>query len=344
MQAGLVLDRARRRRIEKMSCKTRDAGVLKRCRVIVLVGRGMSCAAAARHLGCHPSSAWRIVARFQVHGEAILFDGRGANGARKVDRDVEARICGILEKSPPDFGFPRPTWTLELIRGVVKRLLHIELSVGHLWKVLHGLHVRLGCPRPVVACPWKAARRRARIAFLRRLAAHPERGEVVLYVDEVDIHLNPKIGRDWMLPGTQRIVVTPGKNEKRFLAGAYDPMHQRLVYVEGDRKASWLFLNLLRALLDAYRWAQTVHVILDNYGIHKSHLVQGWLKAFGSKLRLHFLPPYCPEENDIERLWLDLHANVTRNHRCSAMTALMQAVHGYLVRRFDLVKVTAYAA
>lgn len=166
----------------------------------------------------------------------------------------------------------------------------------------------------------------------------------MLYVDEVDIHLNPKIGLDWMLPGTQRIVITPGKNEKRFLAGAYDPTHQRLVYVEGDRKASWLFLNSLRALLDAYRWVQSVHVILDNFGIHKSHIVQAWLKAFGSRLRLHFLPPYCPEENDIERLWLDLHANVTRNHRCSEMGELMQTVHGYLGHRFDLIKVTVYAA
>ncbi len=25
-------------------------------------------------------------------------------------------------------------------------------------------------------------------------------GDVVLYVDEVDIHLNPRIGPDWMLP------------------------------------------------------------------------------------------------------------------------------------------------
>ena len=35
------------------------------------------------------------------------------------------------------------------------------------------------------------------------------------------------------------------------------------------------------------------------------------------KVVLHFLPPYCPDDNRIERVWLDLHANVTRNHRCS---------------------------
>jgi len=33
-------------------------------------------------------------------------------------------------------------------------------------------------------------------------------------LDEVDIHLNPKIGGDWMLAGQQRRILTPGKNQK----------------------------------------------------------------------------------------------------------------------------------
>ena len=44
--------------------------------------------------------------------------------------------------------------------------------------------------------------------------------EVAVYEDEVDIHLNPKIGLDWMVTGQQKEVLTPGQNEKRYLAGA----------------------------------------------------------------------------------------------------------------------------
>jgi transposase len=273
-----------------------------------------------------------------------LLDGRSDNGGRKVDADVRAGIAAILEQRPPAYDFPRPTWTLELIVRVVERALHVTLSVGHLWKVLHRLRVRWGRPRPVVACPWKARRRQRRIAFLRRLAEQRAPGEALFYLDEVDVHLNPKIGPDWMLPGTQRLVVTPGNNEKRYLAGAYDPLHQRLIYVEGDRKASWLFLNLLRALLDAARGLRVIHLILDNYIIHKSRLTQAWLREQGVRLRLHFLPPYCPSENRIERLWLDLHANVTRNHLCRTMAELLKAVHHYLATRFDLIEVLAHAA
>lgn len=90
---------------------------------------------------------------------------------RKVDADVEAQICSIPTQTPQEHGFPRPTWTLELLARVIAEILDVELSVGHLWKIL------------------------------RRLAAQSRSREVVVFVDEVDLHLNPKIGPDWMLPG-----------------------------------------------------------------------------------------------------------------------------------------------
>ena len=76
-------------------------------------------------------------------------------------------------------------------------------------------------------------------------------------------------------------------------------------------------------------------MILDNYIIHKSLVTKAWLAEFGVRLQLHFLPPYCPNENRIERIWLDLHANVTRNHRQKTIVGLLDRVHGYLAERFD---------
>ena len=344
MAAQLSLARPTRSRLVRLDRKVRDADLRIRYRVVLKVAEGVSCRAAARALGCAFSTAARIVARFRRHGEASLIDGRSDNGNRRVDADVRAGIATILEERPPAFEFTRPTWTLELIVKVIEQALHVTLSIGHLWKVLHRMRVRWGRPRPVVACRWQAARRERRIAQLQRLAETPRPDEAVFYANEVDVHLNPKIGPDWMLPGTQRVVVTPGNNEKRYLAGAYDPIHQRLIYVAVDRNASWLFLNLLRALLDAYRGVRVIHLILDNFIIHKSRVARAWLREHGVRLRLHFPSPYCPNENRIERLWQDLHANVTRNHLCRTMAELVRAVHHYLATRFDLAEVVAHAA
>ena len=68
----------------------------------------------------------------------------------------------------------------------------------------------------------------------------------VFYDDEVDIHLNPKIGADWQLRGLQKRVVTPGQNETSYLAGALHSNTGKVSYVGGNSKGSSLFIILLK--------------------------------------------------------------------------------------------------
>lgn len=82
-----------------------------------------------------------------------------------------------------------------------------------------------------------------------------------------------------------------------------------------------------------YPNATRIHIILDNYRIHKSKRTKIALNALKDKIKLHFLPPYCPNHNRIERVWKDLHDNVTRNHCCSTMEQLMNEVRKYLGKR-----------
>jgi hypothetical protein len=67
-------------------------------------------------------------------------------------------------------------------------------------------------------------------------ADHP-----AFYQDEVDIHLNPKIGADWGYRGKHSKVATPDQNKKHFLAGALHSQTGQISYVEGDRKTTDLF-------------------------------------------------------------------------------------------------------
>jgi transposase len=195
------------------------------------------------------------------------------------------------------------------------------------------IKARRGKPRPTVKCPWHPAVKTRRLNKIAQLVASLPRNEVAVYEDEVDIHLNPKIGLDWMGLGQQKEAVTPGKNQKRYLAGALDVRTGEIHWVEAQKKDAWLFLDLLKKLTMVYARAKVIHVILDNYGIHSSNIIGIALAHFARRVRLHFLPPYCPEYNRIERVWQDLHAHVTRNHQCPGMTELMREVRYYLRKR-----------
>ena len=318
-----------RLRLIRRATKTRDPIVLNRARVIYSVTAGRSAAETAEILGCARAHVYRTVARWLEGGWHGLLDRRIENGWRKACGRFHEVVRALLDRSPRDFGYMRPTWTRELLILVAHQETGVEVSVCVMGRVLRKIGARRGRPKPIVACRLSERQRRRRLSAIRNLIANLPANEVAVYEDEVDIHLNPKIGLDWMNRGVQKEVLTPGQNEKAYLAGTLDSCDGTILWVGGTEKNSGLFIAMLRRLDEHYSHAQRIHVILDNYGIHDSYETQAALEDL-PRIRLHFLPPYCPDENRIERLWLDLHANVTRNHKHTSLLTLCPEVIQYL--------------
>lgn len=322
-----------KRQLRKLRHKTQDKGLACRCQIILLWGEAQGWFEIAKAAGCSISWVGRIIRRFRDHGVAGLQDRREDNGQTKLDEQYLATLYEIVDHQPPDFGYPRPTWTQELLAKVMEQQMGVKVHPGTISRALKLIGARLGRPRPTVGCPWSKAAKNRGLAAIRRAVEGMAQGEVAVYLDEVDIHLNPKIGPDWMNRGKQKQVPTPGQNQKRYICGALDVQSGRIEYVAGERKNSLLFISMLERLLRRYPDATTIHVVLDNFRIHSSKQVQAWMKQNRQRLRLHFLPPYCPDHNKIERKWRDLHAAVTRNHRCKSMEELMDNVEKWLRQR-----------
>jgi transposase len=67
-----------------------------------------------------------------------------------------------------------------------------------------------------------------------------------------------------------------------------------------------------------------IHLFVDNARYHHAKLVQTWLARPGCRIKLHFIPVYCPHLDPIERLWGLMHKHVTHN-RCHATFADFKA-------------------
>lgn len=89
-------------------------------------------------------------------------------------------------------------------------------------------------------------------AINRALQRAARADTAVLYVDEVDVDLNSRIGAVWTERGHQVTVPTPGKNRKRYLAGALDAHRGTALYTEGESKHTDLFLRLLEKVERVY--------------------------------------------------------------------------------------------
>lgn len=333
---GIILELSHRDkwRMLETARRCKDGKLKTRYQIVLNVAEGRSVKDVARALCVAQSTVRRVVDRYETDGETGLVDRREENGDLKLDKEYLGRLYQVVASSAEDFGWRRPTWTREMLVQTMRRETGVTIHVGTMSRALQTIGARRGRPKPTVASPWSKDAKRRRLKEIEQLIEQLPDDEVAVYEDEVDIHLNPKIGLDWMVRGQQKEVLTPGRNVKHYLAGALNAKTGELTWVEGDRKVSMLFVYLLWELVNRYPSAKTIHVILDNYSIHTTQQVDVSLATeAGQRLKLHFLPPYCPDNNKIERTWQDLHANVTRNHTRPTMPELMKRVRSYLHKR-----------
>ena len=88
-------------------------------------------------------------------------------------------------------------------------------------------------------------------------------------------------------------------------------------------------IALLIAIEALYPAMRIIHVFLDNARYH--HARGSGLVGPGRRIRLHFVPAYCPHLNPIERLWGLMHERDPQPMSCH-LQRLLRAVLGFLRR------------
>ncbi len=322
----LKIPRSVRRRLKKLTQKPSEQS--RRAHAILLLWKtGNRVASVARVLCAARSSVqyWRSL--YEDYGEQGLVPLRRGRSAWKVSEGVLTALIELLQSTPGDHGYLRSRWSSELLALELHRITGVEVHATTVRRWLKELNYGYRRARPTLCIrdPKKAQRMQAIEHALRDEDPYTE----VLYSDEADIDLNPRIGPARMPRGTQSAIPTPGKNQKRYLAGALHARSGKVVWAEGERKNSLLFINLLYKIKRAYRRARRIVLIVDNFVIHKSHITQRWL-ANNPKFELLFQPVYHPWVNEIERLWKTLHDTVTRNHHQPTMKRLMTGVRRFM--------------
>jgi transposase len=304
-------------------------GHLLALHVLLLSAAGWTPTAIAAALFCSRTSVYRVVAAYR-RGQLDLGLAAAPAGSPPVPRaSLKRSLLALLKRAPRAFGWCRVRWSCACLTAELKARRSVTVSEETVRRWLHE-----------AGYVWKRARhiakdddpeRASKLARIRHLVETLPRQAALFFADELDIHLLPKLGCEWMLRGTLTEVMTPGTNRKSYLAGALNFATGKLLSVVRERKNRWLFIDLLRVIDRAYPAARftKLYVVLDNYGIHKARAVGAWL-AQHPRFELIFLPGYCPRANPIERAFGDVHDKCTRNHKRRQMPELVADVKEHL--------------
>jgi transposase len=138
--------------------------------------------------------------------------------------------------------------------------------------------------------------------FEKKLKNTDFSSEVILFMDSVHPTHNSVYTKVWSQVGIPRWISSNTGRNRVNISGAYNPVSQELVVIEGKTVTGTATIELLKKCLEKYSDKETITIYLDNASYHKSAEVKMFLTEH-EKIKLSFLPPYSPNLNLIERLW-----------------------------------------
>jgi transposase len=283
-----LLARARRRLEAIVARPSETAGVVRRCRVVLLTGDGVRATEIAERLALTPEAVSRIRRRFLDGGVDGLFD------RPKAGRQDHAVPAATIEKivelalSPPPAG--RSRWTTRLLAK------EVDLTSGAVSDVL-----RKNGLKPHLVRTYKVSRDPAFVAKVRDVVGlylNPPTNAVVRSIDEkTSIQA---LERTQPLRSGRAVRHT--HDYKRHgvvdLYAALEIATGQVTHQVTETHTAADFIGFMKKVVRVYP-DQELHVILDNSSSHGTPEVKEWLAA-NPQVKFHFTPTSASWLNQVE--------------------------------------------
>lgn len=163
------------------------------------------------------------------------------------------------------------------------------------------------------AVPAKAdlVKQEAFIASYLDLVADTPVNEPILFMDSAHPTMATKIVCGWIKRGVDKPIAQTASRTRVNVMGAIELASMNVISCRPDYVNAETTVAFFEQLKTAYPSATKIHIILDQSGYHRSQLVKD--SALAMSIELHYLPPYSPNLNPIERLWKVMNELVRNN-------------------------------
>lgn len=149
------------------------------------------------------------------------------------------------------------------------------------------------------------------IEYYNQLKVKAGNKEPIYFADSVHPQHQTKLAYGWILRGERKVIATTGRQYRLNIMGGICLNGHRVVHTQANKIDAYAIATFLVMLRKTHHGKHLIHLILDNAGYHRDSNVQEFAASLG--IKLHYLPPYSPNLNPIERLWKIMHEQVTYN-------------------------------
>jgi transposase len=196
------------------------------------------------------------------------------------------------------------------ICAYVKKKFKKKYSISGMTKWLHANGF---CYKKAHAVPAKANREQQKefVKYYNKLKEKTGKKEPIFFVDSVHPQYQANLTYGWILKGEEKLVPTTAKQPRLNFIGGICLDGHRIIYQQAETVDADNIAGFLCHLRKRYSGKYKIHIIWDNAGYHSDISIQKFAKDLA--IELHYLPPYSPNLNPVERLWKIMREKVSAN-------------------------------
>jgi transposase len=168
------------------------------------------------------------------------------------------------------------------------------------------------------------------IAYYDTLMNTTPEDEPILFSDSAHPTQAAKLTYGWIFKGEDHVIPTTGQKTRMNITAALNLETAQVVHQNYDKISGESFVEFLQKLQLAYPDSPKIHLIVDRGSCHTSKVVKEFLAGENVRIKLHYLPPYSPNLNPIERLWKIMHERVSNNKHYPKAQEFIDAVNMFL--------------
>ena len=159
------------------------------------------------------------------------------------------------------------------------------------------------------------------------LVADTPADEPILFMDSAHPTMATKVVCGWIKKGVDKPIAQTASRTRVNVMGAIELATMLVVSCRPEYVNAETTVAFFEQLKATYTDAPKIHIILDQSGYHRSQLVRD--SALEKNIELHYLPPYSPNLNSIERLWKVMNEEVRNNIFFSSAKVFRDAINGF---------------
>ncbi|MGC8483915.1 MAG: IS630 family transposase [Thermodesulfobium sp.] len=315
------LTQQERERLIASHRKERDRKVCDRIKAVLLRDQGYSTQEIAKILLLDEETIRRHIQDYFLKSKLAAENGGGQSYLNKVQT---AELIKHLEEKVYLY--------VKDICAYVEKVFRITYSISGMTKWLQEHHFRYKQPHGV---PAKADKQKQAefVAYYEDLKATKGVDEVIYFGDSTHPQHQTKLMCGWIKKGVRKAEKMTACQKRVNIIGALNIETKEIE----ARQVDWVNYASLKLfceqLIEANPQARTIHLFLDNAGYHTGKLFKEWIKT--TKIQIHYLPPYSPNLNPIERFWKIMHEQVTYNRYYEKFVDFKNALTGFFGRMDD---------